>query len=433
LVGKRYAPAMHDDRYDVVIVGGGAAGVAAAIGARRCGARTLLVETYGCLGGAATMKNVLSYCGLYTCGEVPRQVVFGVAESAIRELHAVGAASEPKRLYRGVIVLFDPEAVKYALDRLAEQAGVEVLLHTAVIGATRSGDRLTSVVVADRTGSREIAADAFVDASGDADLAFFAGASTRYGNHGFLNIGTLSMRIGSVAPDVVIRPEAWAEAVREAKRRGVAPLNSETGFLGRIPISGDVLALVIDEDYDAREGASISRAESHGRAQAWAYLEAIRAMPGYERAHLVSTGPVIGTRESRHLNARYQLTRNDVATGARFEDVVAIGAWPMEFHPEPGGGSTWLPIGNDDTFDIPLRSLQSADTTNLFSAGRTADGDQYAGASIRVMGTAFATGQAAGIAAAQIPSGGAASIAAVRRELDRQDARLPRSLMVQHV
>ena len=414
---------MRDQHVDVIVVGGGAAGVGAAVGARQHGARVLLVESSGCLGGAATMKNVLSYCGLYTCGDAPRQAVFGVGEAVLAELRAMSALSGLTR-FRGVVVLFDPEAAKTALDRVCAAAGVEVLLHTAMIAATRSGERMTSVIVHDRNGPRELTAATFVDASGDGDLAQFGGASTRYGNHGFINIGTLAIRIGGVPLSVPLDSDAWAQAIRAGKGRGIEPLRSETGFLGRIPISGDIVALVIDEDYDARDGASISAAEMHGRMQAWAYLAAIKSMPGYERAYLVATGPDIGTRESRHINARYQITRDDVANGVRFDDGVALGTWPMEYHPEVAAGSTWFPIRNGESYDIPLRSLQSCDTINLYAAGRTADGDRYAGASLRVMGTAFATGQAAGVAAAEQSRTGAVSVPHVRAELERQGALL---------
>jgi hypothetical protein len=416
-----------NERYDVVVVGGGAAGVGAAVGASRAGARTLLVEADGCLGGAATMRSVLSYCGLYTCGPEPRQVVFGVAQDVMTEVGALGGLSEITR-FRGVIRIFDPESVKTALDRVCARAGVAVLLHTQMIEATRAAQQMTSVTLHDRNGPREVEAGAFVDATGDGDLAAFAGASTRYGNHGHINIGTLAIRIGGVAAHVAVSPGAWADVVRAAKARGVTPLTGETGFVGRIPISNDICALLIDEDYDARDGASISAAEVHAREQAHAYISVLRELPGYEKAYLVASGPTIGTRESRHVNARYQLARGDVEQGRRFEDVVALGAWPMEFHPAPSVPSTWEFVGGDDTYDIPLRSLWSIDTPNLFTAGRAVDGDKDAAASVRVMGTAFATGQAAGIAAAHVARAGDAPYAEVRKELDRQDARLAESI-----
>jgi hypothetical protein len=148
-------------------------------------------------------------------------------------------------------------------------------------------------------------------------------------------------------------------------------------------------------------------------------------MPGWEKAYLSVTGPILGTRESRHVNAAYQLTADDITSGRRFDDVVALGAWAMEYHDTAGAESTWIPVKDKQTYDIPLRTLSSVDTLNLYAAGRAADGDQYAGGSLRVMGTALATGRAAGVAAAlHAAAGNPAPARQVQQELQKQDARL---------
>ncbi len=168
----------------------------------------------------------------------------------------------------------------------------------------------------------------------------------------------------------------------------------------QLPLSGDIFAYLVDASYNALDAASISRAEIDGREKAWSYLFAIRSIPGYESSYLVSTGPNFGTRQSRTVNAQYQVREDDVRQALPQEDVVALGSWPPEYHPSNGGPIEWKTIKDNLTFDIPLRALSSIDTANLFAAGRLVDGDRSAGSAMRVMGTSFATGQAACLAAA---------------------------------
>lgn len=391
------------EHYDVIVAGGGAAGVGAAVGAAQTGAKTLVIEKGPCLGGAATQKNVLTYCGLYTQGTPSKLAVGGVAKLVLDELQKIGAVEAPLRLpapSAHVIAVLDPEGVKLTLDRIVTRAGVHILPHSLVVGATRSGDRIATVTVQDDQGPREISASAFVDASGEGDLAFFGGASVRYGNHGTAQAGTLGVRFGGLAASADRSGEAWEQAVRAAKAAGNTQLDKEKGLVLSLPVSGDLITYYVDATYNALDGASISGAEIAGREKAWAYLAAVRTIPGYEKVYIASSGPNFGTRESRHVNAHYQVTEADVVNGTRHDDVVALGAWPMEYHPGEGKPAIWKDIRNKATFDIPLRTLQSLDTSNLFAAGRLADGDGGGGGAIRVMGTSFATGHAAGVAAA---------------------------------
>ncbi|WP_172293693.1 FAD-dependent oxidoreductase [Pseudoruegeria sp. HB172150] len=384
--------------YDVIVAGGGCAGVAAAVASARTGAKTLLIERNGCLGGAATMRNVATFCGLYTLGEEPRRVVNGVGGDILDRLRNMGALSPPQR-FRGVFAPFDPEALKLVLDELCADAGVEVLFNLQITGAERENGRICSVATAGHGGAQTFAANAFVDCTGDGDLAAFGGAATRYGNPDGVNLGTLGTRFGGIAPGTEVLAADYAQAVHSLYPNGT-DVTKDKSVMIRVPISGDLIAFVASAAYDPRDAVSQSRAEANGRAQAWRYLAALRTLPGCENAYLVSTGPEFGTRESRHIEAQRSFTWADIEARRHFDDCIAIGAWGAEWHDRETYKSSFDYPPERGSYQIPLSCLASRDTPNLFGAGRLADGDRRAGAAIRVMGTSLATGQAAGCAAA---------------------------------
>ncbi len=392
----------HD--YDVIVVGGGSAGVAAAIGAARCGARTALVERYGFLGGAATNAQVLSYCGHYLRGGDSAQLVLGgVANDVLESLGKLGPAITPVRTRTGNwIVLFQPELVKIALDDLAEAAGVDVLMHAMVAGIERNAERLEAVLVADHQGIHQLAADAFVDASGEGDVSAHAGvpmlASAALGSH--LQAASFTARIGNIHPAAILDKGALASIVSSIDQPAGGPkLRPDGGFVYDLPGSSERWWMGIDVSTDGVSARDLSRVERQCRRLAWSFVESLRTLPGCERAILISTGPQVGVRESRRPRARYIIKGSQALSGLASATTVARAAWPVEVHTE-AGKPTMEPIGGPGWFDVPLEALRAEGVSNLWLAGRLIGADVQANGSVRVMGTAFATGQAAGVAAA---------------------------------
>jgi hypothetical protein len=321
-------------------------------------------------------------------------------------------------------VLLDPEITKLALDRCLVESKVEPLLHSRVIGVELDNEKVRSIECVNHNGKFVIHASAFVDASGEADLTALAGGTVRVGDHmGQFQSATLMVRIGGVPLDADIHPLSVNEAIKRAKASGIQPLTKELGTIIRMPGSNDVLTILADESVNGLDSWDLTRAEISARAQAWAYMEAFKKyLSGFENAYLVQTGPQIGIRETRHIVGEYSLTGEDVMKGRRQRDAIARGGWPVELHTKPGEPNEWHRIADDSFYDIPLRSLKVNDLKNVWAGGRIIDCDYMAFASARVMGTAFATGHAAGIAAAIYVEKGIAESDMVRKELLKQGA-----------
>lgn len=413
-----------NQQYDVVVIGGGSAGVAAAAGAAQAGAHTLLVETYGFLGGAATHSIVLAWCGFYPQrpGKQPDRLVGGVATQVLDNLSALGLSVEPYYSPTGNWnIRLNPEATKIALDRTVQATRVEVALHSAVTAATAVGTRIESIRVNDHRGIREISAAAFVDASGDADLAFLAGATpcSLHPVEAGRQPASYPVRIAGIAPGQKLdKAERAAAMARIDRRLGRAELRADGGTMTDLPGTDDVWWLAVEVETNGLDGADLAQAESDGRALVWRGVQALRDhVAGFERANVSGTGPNIGIRETRHAATIAPLREADVLAGLRRPDGIALGGWPMEIHHGPGRAE-YRPIGGDGVYDIGLDATRSKDFENLWFGGRTIGADPAAYASARVMGTAFATGHAAGVAAARQSEG----INAIRSELLRQGA-----------
>ncbi|MFC7585622.1 FAD-dependent oxidoreductase [Nonomuraea antimicrobica] len=388
---------------DVVVVGGGSAGCAAAVAAARGGARTLLVEASGFLGG--TGAAVLdTFYGFYAPGRADR-VVGGIGwELCERLLSWEQAFERPNTYGAGTGVTYEPEALKLAWDELAGEAGAETLLHAPVSRVVMDGDRVAEVVAETRAGSGRITATVFVDASGDAELAWRAGAAVeRPDGEQRVQPLTATFRLGNV--DLAATPTAELHRLmREAAASGEFALPRTEGSAHRTVLPGVVHTnMTRVSDVNPLDPWELSEAEREGRRQVREYVRFLRArVPGYARAYLLGVSTRIGVRESRRLVGRYVLTRDDVLSGRRFPDEIAQCGAPIEDH-AAGAATIWRYVGGEPsglTYGVPYRSLLPQDVQGLLVAGRCLSATHDAHASVRSMAQCMAMGQAAGTAAA---------------------------------
>lgn len=393
-----------EERFDVVVVGAGSAGSTAAISAARAGARTLLVDRLAFMGGTSTAVLDTFYA-FYTPGATPRRVVGGLGWEVAQRLTDDGVAFERANTYgAGTGVTYDPEALKVLWERLAAEAGVELLLHAWATGVRVHDGRIESVRTWSKGGERWFAAAAVVDASGDADVAAMAGV-------GYEDAGTtpatqaLSTLFTVANVDVaraagVPKAELWAR-MREAAASGEYRLPRLEGSWHRTPHPGLVTVhMTRVPNVDATDPVALTRAEVEGRRQAREYHRFLRdRVPGFEEAVIVATSPAIGIRESRRVFGDYRLTRDDVLAGQRFDDEIALCGAPIEDH-GAGGDTTWEYVAEGGVYGIPFRALLPSGLDGLLVAGRCFSATHDAHASARSMATCMAMGQAAGTAAA---------------------------------
>ena len=408
--------------YDVVVIGGGAAGVAAAVSAARNGATVCLVEKYGFLGGAATNSSVLSYCGFFD--QQGEQVVYGFGEEFLEELRGYDLYRRETYSNSGnTVILLDLEATKLILDKLAANAGVDILFHSTLHAAKRGPGGIESVLLSHRGGDLEIIGKTFVDCSGDGALLAAADAAHHLSPADQRQASTLVMRVGGVAEDADTSPEAMDRALAEYAVRTGVKLGRSNSTCVRLPLSRELMLLLADEHIDVLDVQALSEAERRARARCHDYLNAfVSSLPGWEQAYLAATGPQLGIREARRLMGQETVRAEDVS-GARRRpaDAVARCGWPMEDH-AVAGSTSYHRIAGQSWYHIPYGALASSDVENLWAAGRLVSSDNRAFASLRVMGTAFATGQAAGLAAALYAKQDTVDIAVLQEALVGQGA-----------
>jgi len=393
---------MSDERYDVLVVGAGSAGTTAAVAAARTGARTLLVDRFGFLGGTSTAVLDTFYA-FYTPGQRPEKVVSGLPDEVVARLTERGMAFERPNTYgAGTGITYDPETLKRVWDELTAEAGVRTLLHSFAFGVSVEDGRVTGVDVATKSGVRRLRAAVVVDASGDADVCALAGAPFEPPGEGVQSLSTV-FRMANVdvaRAEAVPKQELW-ELMREARDSGRYALTRIEGSVHRTPHEGVMMALMTRvRNVDATDADQLAAAEREGRRQAHEYFRFLREnVPGYERAALVSTSPAIGVRESRRIVGEHVLSADEILGATRFPDQIARCGAPIEEH-HGGEDTRWVYLADGATYGIPFRALQPLGLHNVLVAGRCFSATHDAHASARSMGTCMAMGQAAGTAAA---------------------------------
>ncbi|MEO6579413.1 MAG: FAD-dependent oxidoreductase [Candidatus Limnocylindria bacterium] len=392
------------DRFDVIVVGSGSAGSSAAIAAARSGASTLLIDRLAFMGGTSTAVLDTFYA-FYTPGADPRRVVGGIGWEVVERLTADGVAFERPNTYgAGTGVTYDQEALKVLWEQLAEDAGVELLLHTWVTGVTLGDGGIRAVRIWNKGGERTFGADVVIDASGDADVCALAGVP--YDNAQEMGrVQSLSTLFKLANVDVgrassVPKADLW-DLMRVATESGGYRLPRIEGSWHRTPFAGVVLIhMTRIPNVDATDPEQLTRAEIEGRRQVREYARFLRdRVPGFEDSVVVATSPSIGVRESRRVHGDYRLTREDVLEARRFDDEIALCGAPIEDH-HAGGDTEWRYVAESGVYGIPYRALLPVGVGRLLVAGRCFSATHDAHASARSMATCMAMGQAAGTAAA---------------------------------
>jgi len=366
---------------DVIVAGGGPAGLAAAVAASRNGAQTLLVERYGYLGGLATG-------GLVICLVETARYGYGICREVIDKLSELKASrlnkpsGEPAHWVEGASLSgeesyhFDPEAFKYVADRLAMESGSELLFHSFIVDPVMEGSEVRGIVLEGKSGRQAVLGKVIVDATGDADVAAAAGVPCSVDRHPWgIN---LEYRMGNVDFDRALQwkkdnPELYGKLMMKLEK-DVGKIGwGETVYKGVVWGHGPHFY-----DVDGLNTRHLTRVEVESRMAIMKGLRFLREnLPGFEDAFAMETAPQIGVRETRRIVGEYTLTKDDALMGRRFEDAIAKGP-----------------------FDIPYRCLVPAEVDGLLVAGRCISTTHEAQGVIRNIPPCMVTGQAAGTAAA---------------------------------
>ena len=401
----------HFGHYDVVVVGGGPAGIAASTTAAELGHKTLLIERLGYCGGAAVSGMSGTVCGLYMTAEEPRmaqpqQVIFGFAERFRAALEDQGGVTRPQIYGKTWVVTHDCATYKRVATDLVRGAGVHALYHTQMIDVIVEDGALAGLVLHTKSGYTRVTAERVIDASGDADAVFKMGLHTTKGNNGIIQNPTMMFKIGNVdveryldywgedtisPPKVISMLEAQDELVR--KKVWLFPtVNPHEVLVNATKITGfDGRALDVTDPVDHTE------AEQFSIYQARAFFQFLKEnIPGCEDAYFIDYGAEVGVRQTRSIDGMTCLMNADVVGTSKRVDAIARSSWPIELHYGSKPKTEWLV---DDYYEVPFGTLVPKEGRNIIVAGRCLSAEHEALASCRVTAQCFEYGRAAAIAA----------------------------------
>ena len=397
--------------YEVVVVGGGPAGIAAALAAARSGRSTICIERYGFLGGAGTAAGLSTFCGLHAVvyGN-HEQVVHGLADDILARLDTMGGLNKPHLTIQNQITAqaYDISAFKIAADELMSEARVHVLFHAFATGVRMADERhIEAVFVETKSGRFAIRGQIFVDGSGDGDVSAWAGVPYEVGDGaGNMLYPSTMFRINGVDP--VKAGRAWElipGLMDEAEKNGrrfprkkpiVRPQRNPIEWRANLTQIKNPNGTAVS-GIDARE---LSYGEVEGRKQCWDTFQFIKEnAPGFENSYIVEIAPQIGIRETRRISGEYALTGDDILQCRDFDDTIGVQGWPIEAHIKGDVKFVFAPPTSRGFNELPYRMIVPQRVDNLLVAGRCASMSHEGQSSARVSGPCFIMGQAAGTAA----------------------------------
>src|SRR3984893_2160525 len=403
--------------YEVAVLGGGPAGIAAAAAAARAGRRTLLIERYGFLGGMGTAAGVTNFCGLHANvhGEMHR-VVQGIASDLLARIDRLDGLNKPHLILGKILAqAYDTAAYKIAADDLLAAHEVDILFHALGAGVAMDDDkRINALFVETKAGRQAIRANIFIDCSGDGDLAAWAGAPYEVGDsHGHMLYPSMMFRLNGIDPAKA--GDAWRtipQLMEQAEASGTHKFPRKAAIVR--PQRSQIEWRVNFTQLKRNDGSAINglepddltRGEIDGRRQAIQAFEFLRTVPGFEKSYIVDLPPQLGIRETRRVVGGYMLSGEDVLGCASFDDTIGVNGWPMEVHVAGDVIFKFPPIPESRGFnELPYRMLVPKRVDNLLVAGRCASMTHDGQSAARVSGACFAIGEAAGSATALALSG----------------------------